>query len=171
MLSKIDFELFPGKGLRRFTFGMTQEEVVFILGKPEETEWLDEEAEEALIDVSSPSYEPTPDAVLVYYYWDNYLTLFFSGEKHDKLTGIECDHDEMVLWDEKIYQKGIKFIRELLRSHKVFDVETIEEAWGEQVLSVESLGIDFYFEKDLLSSVNLSAWYDGNGVIVDSDKV
>lgn len=99
------------------------------------------------------------------------MTLFFSGEKHDKLTGIECDHDEMVLWDEKIYQKGVKFIRELLRSHKVYDVETIEEAWGEQVLSVESLGIDFYFEKDLLSSVNLSAWFDGNGNIVDSDKV
>ncbi len=171
MLSKIDYELTPGKGLPKFVFGMKVEDVVFIMGNPEEKEWLDEEAEENFIDTSSPSYEPSASAVLVYYYWDNYLTFFFTGDKHDLLTGIECDHDELVLWGEKIYQKNTKFIRELLKSHKVFDMEDIDEAWGEKVISVESLGIDFYFEKDLLSSMNLSAWFDVNGKIVDSESV
>jgi hypothetical protein len=90
----------------------------------------------------------------VWHYWDHGFSLFFD-ENNRKLFGcVEIDNENTLLWGQKIFTLTEKQIIELFKSknYKLFETEVHD--WGEKRLSFDDANIDFYFEKNKLSSIN-----------------
>lgn len=114
-------------------------EIEKVLGQPEETEILDD-----LDDCEST----------VWHFWDHGFSLFFD-ENNNKLFGcVEIDNENTLLWGKKIFLMNENDIIELFRSKNYTDYETEVHEWGEKRLSFDAANIDFYFEKNKLSSIN-----------------
>jgi len=114
-------------------------EVEKILGKPEEIELLDD-----MEDCEST----------VWHYWDLGFSLFFD-ENNNKVFGcVEIDNEDTLLWGKKIFSMTEKEIIALFKSKNYTNHETEMHEWGEKRLSFDDANIDFYFEKNKLTSIN-----------------
>ena len=132
-------EIKPGIGLSNLLFGATMAEVEKALGKAEETEELDD------IDDSRST---------VWHYWEQGFSLFFDENKHRLFGCVEIDNEDCILWGQRIFSMTEKQIIELFKSRNYTQYETEVHEWGEKRLSFDDANIDFYFEKNRLSSVN-----------------
>jgi hypothetical protein len=132
-------EIKPGVGLSNLHFGATMAEAQAAFGEPEETELLDD------IDDCQAT---------VWHYWDQGFTLFFDKHQNQFFNCAEIDHPETLLWGQKIFTFTEKQIIELFKSKGFLQYETEQQDWGEKRLSFDAANIDFYFEKNKLSSVN-----------------
>jgi len=154
---KIKTEILPLRGLPLISFGDTIEDVEFILGKPEETMML-----EAAAEGTYPA--------LVYFYWDRYLTLFFSTlDEKPFLIMIETDDMNAQLLDEKVFRLNPKQLVALFAGQKLFDYEK-EQQGQETRYTWDEWNIDFYFNADKLSTISWSAQLDDNGHVVMPEK-
>lgn len=114
-------------------------EVEKLLGKPEETELLDD-----IDDCHST----------VWHYWDHGFSLFFDENNNRVFGCVEIDNSDTLLWGEKIFRMTEKEIIALFKSKNYTQFETEVHEWGEKRLSFDDANIDFYFEKNKLSSIN-----------------
>ena len=114
-------------------------EVEKVFGKAEESELLDD-----IEDCQST----------VWHFWENGFSLFFDESNNQLFCSVEIDNSDVVLWGQKIFSLNEKGIVELFKSKgfSVFETETHE--WGEKRLSFDEVNIDFYFDKNKLSSIN-----------------
>jgi L-rhamnose mutarotase len=126
-------------GLSNVLFGAAMTDVEKILGKPEETELLDD-----MEDCQST----------VWHYWEKGFSLFFDENNKQLFGCVEIDNENAVLWGKKIFHLSEKEIIELFKIHNYSIYETEEHEWGERRLSFDSANIDFYFEKNKLTSIN-----------------
>jgi hypothetical protein len=114
-------------------------EIEKILGKPEETEVLDD-----LDDCQS----------IVWHYWEQGFSLFFDENNNQLFGCVEIDNEETLLWGKKVFSMSEKEIIELFKSKSYSLYETEVHEWGEKRLSFDAANIDFYFEKNKLTSIN-----------------
>jgi hypothetical protein len=132
-------EIKPCIGLSNIPFGATMTDIEKILGKAEETEVLDD-MEDCLS--------------TVWHYWDQGFSLFFD-ENNQRLFGcVEIDNENTMLWGQNIFKLSEKQIIDLFKSKSYTQFETEVHEWGEKRLSFDDANIDFYFEKNKLSSIN-----------------
>ncbi|HEX8517108.1 MAG TPA: hypothetical protein VF868_13000 [Bacteroidia bacterium] len=139
--SNLDFtpEIKPCIGLSNILFGTSMAEIEKILDSPDETEVLDD-----MEDCKST----------VWHYWDQGFSLFFD-ENNDQLFGcVEIDNENTLLWGKKIFTLNEKEIINLFKSRNFPEFETEVHEWGEKRLSFDAANIDFYFEKNKLTSIN-----------------
>lgn len=128
-----------GLGICDLLFGATTTDAELLFGKPDEIDVIEE----------IENFEST-----VYHYWDNGFSLFFDNSNPKLFSCAEVDNESAILWEQKIFSFSQRQIIDLLstKGYKEFEEEMHE--WGEKRLSFENAGIDFYFEKNKLISVN-----------------
>jgi hypothetical protein len=132
-------EIKPCYGLSNLPFGSAMDEIEKVLGKPDETEVLDD-----IDDCQS----------VVWHYWEQGFSLFFDENNNQLFGCVEIDNEETLLWGKKIFKMSEKEIIELFKSKSYSLYETEVHEWGEKRLSFDSANIDFYFEKNKLTSIN-----------------
>jgi TRAP-type C4-dicarboxylate transport system substrate-binding protein len=132
-------EIKPVLGLSNLLFGASMAEVEKVFGKAEESELLDD-----IEDCQST----------VWHFWENGFSLFFDESNNQLFCCVEIDNKEVVLWGQKIFSLNEKQIIELFKSKGFSVYETEVHEWGEKRISFDEVNIDFYFEKNKLSSIN-----------------
>ena len=132
-------EIKPLLGLSSLLFGTSMAEAEKVFGKAEESEVMDD-----IEDCQS----------IVWHYWESGFSLFFDENNNQLFCCVEIDNKNVVLWEEKIFSLNEKQIIELFKKkgYSIFETEVHE--WGEKRLSFDEMNIDFYFEKNKLSSIN-----------------
>lgn len=125
------------QGIGDITFDMPIEQVVEILGKPDEVETIENALEET---------------TTILRYTDT-LTLFFEGDS-PILSCIDIESEEATLFGRKIFDMGEKEIVKLMVAHQYFEQDVDTEDWGERRVSFNEGNIDFYLDNDdLLSAI------------------
>ncbi len=132
-------EIKPILGLSDLLFGATMAEAEKTFGKAEESEFLDD-----IEDCQST----------VWHYWQQGFSLFFDEKNEQIFCCVEIDNSDVILWGKKIFDFSEKQIIDLFKSKGISDFETELHEWGEKRLSFDEANIDFYFEKNILSSIN-----------------
>jgi hypothetical protein len=132
-------EIKPVLGLSDLLFGSTMADAEKVFGKAEESEFL-EDIEE---------FQST-----VWHYFARGFSLFFDENKSQIFCCVEIDNPGVLLWGNKIFDMNEKQIIELFKSKGINVFETEVHEWGEKRLTFDDTNIDFYFEKNKLSSIN-----------------
>ncbi|HET6244259.1 MAG: hypothetical protein H0V01_15895 [Bacteroidetes bacterium] len=135
----VNLEINPMKGLGELNFGISTEEVVQIMGEPEEVEEMEPESE---------------IRTLIWHYWSNGISLFFDEENDLKLTSIEVDNNMVTLWGQMIFNLKEKEIIELFKSKGFKEIDIEEQEWGEKRISFDDAMVDLYYEEGELNSIN-----------------
>lgn len=144
-------EIKPCIGLSNMVFGAAMPDIEKILGKPDEIELLDD-----IDDCQST----------VWHYWDQGFSIFFD-ENNSQLFGcVEIDNEEATLWGKKIFLLNEQQIIDLFKSKNYSQYETEVHEWGEKRLSFDEANIDFYFEKNKLSSINYGKPLNGPQILI-----
>ena len=133
-MMKLDIKIH--KGIGDIYFDAPVEEVVTILGQPDEVENIDNAADEST-------------TVLRY---EEGLTLFFEGE-NPRLSCIDISCEETTLFGKKLFDMNEKDIVKLMVDNGMFEQDVDNEDWGERRVTFNEGNIDFYFDADELLSV------------------
>lgn len=133
-------EIILKKGFGDLLFGMQINQVISQIGNPSEVEEIGEDLE-------------MPATVL--YYEEKGLSLFFENLDQEKLSCINIETEDILLFGKQIFGKTSKEIVELMRENKIFEQTMDKEEWGEERISYEEYAIDFFFLDDKLNSVTL----------------
>ena len=124
------------QGFGNIKFDMPIEEVVAILGEPNEVETIENATDETT-------------TVLRY---DNTLTLFFEGDD-PVLSCIDIVDEKSTLFGHKIFEMNEKEIVKLMVANHYFEQDVDNEEWGERRVTFGEGNVDFYFDEDDLLSV------------------
>ncbi len=140
-----ELEIKPLEGFGKVKFGQKIEDIIEILGEPEETNEINNEEE----------FE-----ALACNYWEKGYNLFFEGSENTIFTYIELDNQNAVLYGKEIFKLPENEIIDLMKAkgYKVIDIE--EENWGEKRITFEEVLMDFYFDKGNLNSVSWGVFLD-----------
>lgn len=122
-----------------------------ILGKPEEIELLDD-----IDDCQST----------VWHYWEQGFSIFFDENNRQLFGCVEIDNEEALLWGKKVFEMKEQEIIGLFKSKNYSQYETEVHEWGEKRLSFDEANIDFYFEKNRLSSINYGKPLNGPQILI-----
>lgn len=132
----------PRAGLNYLNFGSSIEDAIRLFGKPDEQENMDTAGE-------------YPSTVL--HYWKQGFSLFFD-HTHDKtFSCAEIDARTALLWDVKIFEWKPEQVIDLFRKKGFTASDSEKHEWGEKRVSFDEALIDFYFENDMMTSINFSA--------------
>lgn len=134
----MDLEINLKKGIGKLVFGLSIEGVIDEIGSPTDVEELGE-------DIDQPT--------TILHYDQLGLSLFFDISTCSKLSCIDLDCNNAVLFGKKIIGSGSKDIEELMKKNKISNITKEKEDWGEMRISFEDYSIDFYFIDDELVSV------------------
>lgn len=124
------------QGIGDIKFDMPVEEVVSIMGKPDDVETIENALDETT-------------TILRY---TDMLTLFFEGDS-PTLSCIDIAEEEATLFGKKVFDMGEKEIVKLMVDNHYFEQDVDNEDWGERRVTFNEGNIDFYFDKDELLSV------------------
>jgi hypothetical protein len=133
-------EIILKEGFGELRFGMQINQVINLIGNPSEVEEIGEDLE-------------MPATVL--YYEEKGLSLFFENLDQEKLSCINIETEDILLFGKQIFGKTSKEIVELMRENQIFEQTMDKEEWGEERISYEEYAIDFFFLEDKLNSVTL----------------
>ncbi|MDI9338931.1 MAG: hypothetical protein QM534_00060 [Sediminibacterium sp.] len=128
------------KGFCTVVFGNTGSHIREAFGEPDETEHLEDDILETSCDV--------------WHYWDRGFSLFFDNFKNNVFTSVEVDHPDTLLFNQKIFMLKENEVVTLLKTNGFALSESEQHEWGEKRLSFDEAGLDCYFEKGKLVSVN-----------------
>lgn len=128
------------KGFNNLPFGASKEEAVKVFGEPEEIQNLSDN----ILNNNS----------LVYHYWDQGFSLFFSTGTEQLFCAAEIDNRDATLFGLKLFSLKEKEIVELMQKNG-FDMSDSEvHNWGEKRISFDEAGLDCYLENNKLVSIN-----------------
>ncbi len=135
-------------GFCSVVFGNTGLQVKTTFGEPDQVELLEDTLLETACDV--------------WHYWDKGFSLFFDKHKNNVFTSVEVDNRETRLFDKKIFSLKEPELIALMKENGFSLSETEQHEWGERRLSFDDAGLDCYFEKGKLTSVNFGILPDSN---------
>ncbi len=155
MVHKMNFtnlDIRPLAGFGDLNFGMGMDEILNLLGEPEDSEVLNDGEDEV--------------ETLIWNYWQLGMTLFIEGADNSVLSNCETDNAGAILFGRKVFEMNQEDIITLMKENGFSEYETDLETWGEKRLSFEDAQIDFYFEKDKLITVNWGIVVNNQGEII-----
>ncbi len=141
------FTIVPGYGVGELKFGLSRDEVKAILGSPED---------ETLFD------EPEIGKTVAWNYWRKGISVYFEEEDDYRLGCMEVEGGELFVWDENVYGYSREKVMELASKHGISDF-TEEKDDHSECLSMDSAGLNFFFEEDEVISVQA-------GVLISDDE-
>jgi len=133
-------------GLNELKFGLTSDEVLKILGNPDEKENIQEEEGNTEI----------------WFYDEDGITVFFDVKENMRCILLETEHENTLLFGSKIFELNEKNIKELFEKNGYSDFQEDNETWGEKCLSIDDAVVDIYFEKKKVVAVSWGVEYDNN---------
>jgi hypothetical protein len=140
-------EIELGTGIGNIRFGFTMDQVRDIMGEPEEIEESDEDDE----------FEHK-----AWNYWDQGYSFFFDREDDYRLSCIQTENPDVILFGQKVFDLPADQVKELVRKNGLTDFETEKLETGETRLSYEREMIDLYLEDNRLLAINF-------GVFINDD--
>lgn len=90
----------------------------------------------------------------VWHYWERGFSLFFDVENGSRLSCVEIDDTETLLWGQEIFEMNEEEIKSLFRSNGYRELDEEQQEWGEKRVSFDDALVDMYFEQGQLVSVN-----------------
>lgn len=149
-----NYQIIPNTGYDSIRFGTEMDSFVEKYGEPEEIDSIDEDEELN---------------TTVLHYWDKGVSIFFVGTTNPVLAGVETDHPQSTLYDEKIMGKSKEDITALMEKngHNNYDIE--DEVYNgdnnekDLRVSYDCSMIDFFFRDNLLVYMNFGVLVDENG--------
>lgn len=150
----LTLDIKPGKGLCSLPFGASMKEAKQFFGKPDDTELLD---------------EIENCCAIVWHYWDIGVALFFDENDEQRFNSVEIENKDTLLWGHPVFTFTEKRIIELFKGNGVLLYETELQEWGEKRLSFDNENIDFYFEKNKLTSVNYGRITPSSSILILSN--
>jgi hypothetical protein len=138
------------KGFCSVLFGNTPSQIKAHFGNPNEIETLQDEILDTACDV--------------YHYWDLGFSLFFDKHKNNVFTSVEVDNEKTILFQNHVFHLNEKEFIELMKSNGFVLSETEQHDWGERRVSFDEAGLDCYFEKGKLVSINFGVLPDDAGI-------
>ncbi|MFO7723056.1 MAG: hypothetical protein R6V49_07530 [Bacteroidales bacterium] len=142
----------PLAGFGDLNFGVNMQDIVEMLGQPEDSEVLSDGEDEV--------------ETLIWNYWQKGITLFIEGSENSVLSNCETDNREATLFDKKVFEMSEQGIIALMKENGFTGYETDIETWGEKRLSFEDAQIDFYFDGETLATVNWGVVVNNQGEII-----
>ena len=127
------------QGIGDIRFDMPVEEVVALMGTPNEVEEIDNAADET---------------TTVLRYLDDGITMFFEGE-NPCLQCIDVDNEEYTMFGENVFDLSEKEIVQLMVRNKYCEQDIEDEVWGERRVSFGEANVDFFFDGDELVSISI----------------
>jgi hypothetical protein len=127
------------EGFGNVKFGYTTEQVVNILGKPDEIEEIGEDFD-------------CPTELL--HYNSMGISLFFDTTE-EKLVCIDINSKDATLFNERVIGKTSKEIVDLMIKNNITKQTMENETWGEKRISFQDYSIDFFFTNDKLESITI----------------
>jgi len=136
-----------GIGLDNLIFGMSQENVINIMDKPDKI----------------VKTQPLQDFD---YYFDNQLIrISFDSSEDYRLYTIEVFNPKVIMCNQQLINKDKGEILALLKSNGYYEIEQ-EEYETFETLLCEELGSEFSFEFNKLKSISFSPLFDDNDEII-----
>jgi hypothetical protein len=128
------------KGFSGLAFGSTPEQALALFGQPEETGALSDDILQT--------------HATVYYYWEQGYTLFFDALNGNRFNSVEIDNPATLLAGSPLFTLREKELTAFMKEqgYPLSDSET--HPWGEKRLSFDEAGLDCYFERGKLISLN-----------------
>jgi len=146
----LTLEIVPKKGLGEIHFGDTSDDVIKILGEPEDIENIE--------DVDGFN-------TVILYYWEQGLTVFFEGREKSVIACIETENADSLMFGKEIFKMTEEDIIALM-STKGYHLEEVEmETTGERRVSYDDALMDFFFEGGHLIAVNWGVLVNEKGEI------
>lgn len=139
-------EIKIGIGIKNIYFGMYKKEIETIIGKPNK--------------ITRGAVEDWT----TYEYFDEMIRLIFSKEENDRLITIEVHHQEIMLFNENIFNKTKEEIKEFLNKNGCSDIE-YEDYETFETLSCSELHTTFEFEFNKLNSIEFSPLFNNDDII------
>lgn len=144
--------IIPGEGLGRIQFGMSRDVVKKIAGEPDEIE----EYQHDEVDDSKAE---------AWHYDDSEVSFAFEEFNNWKLTSIAISSDDYFLKNKQLIGLTEEDTVELLQNLKMGEVSredySTEESPDLKLVSVDDAGLNFWFEKNILTEIQFSQiWED-----------
>ena len=134
-----NFSIEPLKGFGDLEFGMTLEEVVEIIGKPDKQEKIE------------PVEDGDDSHIVVLDYYNLDLSLYFEGDSVSKLYNFYTVNEKTTLYGINIFELNKDELIGLMakNGHKNY----VEDTDDGDCVTVEDVNIDFYFDENELVEV------------------
>ena len=141
-----------GQGIGDIKFGLETDEVIALLGDPDEVEQ----------DSFSSSDEDIAES---WHYDEHEISLSFDEDAEWRLVTIAVSSSDFTLNDEKIIGESMYVIKKIIKDQKLGDTETEDfsdaDTPNQKLLSVFKSSINFWFENDILTEVQFGLlWKD-----------
>lgn len=151
-----NYTIKPNNGLGDIEFGIDMDAFVEKYGEPEELDNIDED-------------EDLHTSIL--HYWKKGFSLFFVGLTNPVLSGIEVDHLDTTLYDEKIIGKTKEEIIKLMADngnvdYSEGDEEFVSDEDSDLRVSFDESMMDFFFKENQLVFMNFGVYIDEDGSLV-----
>lgn len=144
------FDIVPKQGLGEIRFGDTSEQVITLLGQPEDVENIED----------NDGFN-----TVVLYYWEQEITVFFEGREKSVVSCIETENPDATMFGKEIFDMTEQDIVALM-TEKGFEVAEIEvETTGERRVSYDDAMMDFFFSEGDLIAVNWGVLINEKGEI------
>lgn len=149
-MKKLTFEIKPKVGLGELDFGITMEQLIEVIGKPEEVEDLADEDD----------FNTT-----ILNYWEMGLTAYYEGTDNSVLSCFETDNRNSTLFGKPVFNMKEQEILDLMKANGFKEIDSDTEEWGEKRISYDDAMLDFYFNEGQLLSINWGVLVNENGEI------
>lgn len=137
----MNLEIKIKEGLGDLRFGMTEEQIAALMGRPDEVEHIENAADE-------------PTTVL--HYNDHGITLFLEGEPQ-VLACIDIANEECTLFGKEVFELDERELVKLMVANDYAEQDVDQEDWGERRVSFPQGNIDFYFADGEMTSIIMGA--------------
>ena len=142
-------EIKPKEGFGDIKFGEILDNVVMLLGEPQELDSLEEDEELSM---------------LILHYWDLGFSIIFEGVSKQVAAGFETDHPDATMFGEKIIGASEKHVVNMMKEKGFSEFETDMED-GDKRLTYDELLLDFYFRDGKVIYVNWGALINEEGEV------
>ena len=147
-----DFTIMPLKGYGEIPFGMTLDETVKLLNKPNYFEELGD-------------MEETGNRSIYYEYESLHTNIYFEGVTKSVVACFETENEDATLFGKKVFELKKADIVKLMKDNGFKEQE--EENEDEELrVSFEDGMIDFFFAEDVLMAVSWGVLVDEQGNII-----
>lgn len=146
------YQIKLGQGIGDVKFGLETDEVIALLGDPDEVEQ----------DSFSSSDEDVAES---WHYDEHEISLSFDEDADWRLVTIAVSSSDFKLNGETIIGKSMVEIKKMIKDQNLGDIEiedfSDEETPNQKLLSVFKSSINFWFENDILTEVQFGLlWKD-----------
>ena len=142
-------EIKPKIGFGEINFGESLDNVMTLLGKPQEIDSLEEDEELN---------------ILILHYWDMGFSIIFEGVTKQVIAGFETDHPDAEMYGKKVMGMTEEEVVNMMKEHGYAEYEKdIED--GDTRISYDDLLLDFYLKDGKVIYVNWGVYVNEDGEV------